>query len=465
MSVRARWTAGVVFLGLTGLFGAPGTAGAANSGSFVLTATSTGSRYAPTFTGNGLLGVRVPPAGQGYAGGTVPAQSELAGFYAKPSAGKAPERVQQRANIPTWSALSFADGGRAFSPFKVGKTSGWRQSIDLHTGVISTTARWTAPDSHVTDISYQVLTDRGREHVGLVQLVLTPHWSRHRDGDRRDRRHREPRHRAQVAAGAHHRGGQGLEPGRAQPVAERQDARHGDHRGARRSAGSELEHHRAQRRDRPGGQPERGPADHLSGDRRADLHADQVRRRRGLQHRRRSGQRRPTGFRGRRRGRLRRPAGRERRYVGEAVAGPDRRQRQSHRRDRRQRQRVLPVVQHSRRSGLERLPGRPVLQWLRTGTSSGTPRRGCSPRCWPSIRTWPGRWRPTASIGCPRPSSTPPLPDCGGPASRGRARSTGPSRSRRRCRSTARACTSSTSRPTSRSPSGSTSWPPATGNG
>jgi hypothetical protein len=72
MSVRVGWAAGVVFLGLTGLFGAPAAAGAAtNSGSFVLTATSTGSRYAPTFTGNGLLGVRVPPAGQGYAGGTA----------------------------------------------------------------------------------------------------------------------------------------------------------------------------------------------------------------------------------------------------------------------------------------------------------------------------------------------------------------------------------------------------------
>ena len=178
MSVRVGWAAGVVFLGLTGLFGASAAAGApTNSGSFVLTATSTGSRYAPTFTGNGLLGVRVPPAGQGYAGGTVPAQSELAGFYAKPAIGKAPERVQQRANIPTWSALSFADGGRAFSPFKVGKTSGWRQSIALGTGVISTTARWTAPDGHVTDIAYRLFTDRAREHVGVVQLVLRPRWS------------------------------------------------------------------------------------------------------------------------------------------------------------------------------------------------------------------------------------------------------------------------------------------------
>ncbi len=89
---------------------------AAGDGSFVLTANSTGSSYAPTFTGNGLLGVRVPPAGQGYAAGTVPAQSELAGFYAKPSTGPASNQVQQRANIPTWSTLTFSDGGATFSP-------------------------------------------------------------------------------------------------------------------------------------------------------------------------------------------------------------------------------------------------------------------------------------------------------------------------------------------------------------
>ena len=42
--------------------------GAAASGSYVLTATtSQGPSYSPTFTGNGFLGVRVPATGQGYA--------------------------------------------------------------------------------------------------------------------------------------------------------------------------------------------------------------------------------------------------------------------------------------------------------------------------------------------------------------------------------------------------------------
>ena len=144
---------------------------AGGAGSFLLTATNTGPTYAPTFTGNGELGIRVPPEGQGYVGGTVPTQSELAGFYAQPPSG-----VQQRANIPTWSTLTFSDGGQPFT-LSSGRTTQWRQSIDLRTGVITTTARWTAPDGHVTDLSYQVLTDRARAHVGLVRLTLTPRWT------------------------------------------------------------------------------------------------------------------------------------------------------------------------------------------------------------------------------------------------------------------------------------------------
>ena len=155
------------------------TAAAASSGGgYVLTSTtSSGAAYAPTFTGNGYLGVRIPASGQGYAGGSVPAQSELAGFYAKPTHPKTiSDAVQQRANIPTWSTLSFGDGSQTFS-LTSGKTTGWRQSINLHTGIITTSGTWNAPDGHTVAFSYQVLTDRADEHVGLVQLQLTPAWS------------------------------------------------------------------------------------------------------------------------------------------------------------------------------------------------------------------------------------------------------------------------------------------------
>jgi trehalose/maltose hydrolase-like predicted phosphorylase len=145
--------------------------GAGGDGDFKLTTTSTGSNYAPTFTGDGVLGVRVPPEGQGYAAGTVPALSELAGFYAQPKG-----EVQQRANIPTWSTLAFAEGGKTFAASGPG-TRDWRQTLDLRTGVISTSAAWRGPGGHVTDLRYEVLTDRARPNVGLVRLRLTPHWS------------------------------------------------------------------------------------------------------------------------------------------------------------------------------------------------------------------------------------------------------------------------------------------------
>jgi Glycosyl hydrolase family 65, N-terminal domain/NedA-like, galactose-binding domain len=153
--------------------GAPVSAGVSSraSGSYLLTATSTGGNYAPTFTGNGYIGARVPPTGQGYAGGSTPTESTLAGFYAQ-----APGQVQQRANLPAWSALTFSDGGQDFS-LGTGQVSGWRQQLDLHTGVITTTATWTAPDGHTTALRYDVFTDRARPQVAVVRLALTPQWS------------------------------------------------------------------------------------------------------------------------------------------------------------------------------------------------------------------------------------------------------------------------------------------------
>jgi trehalose/maltose hydrolase-like predicted phosphorylase len=149
----------------------PAAASPGATGSYVLTATSTGSSYAPTFTGNGYLGVRVPPTGQGYASGAVPAESTLAGFYAR-----AAGQVQQRANLPSWSALTFTDGGQDFS-LGAGQVTGWRQQLDLHDGVITTTATWTAPDGHVTGLRYDVFTDRARPQTGVARLEMTPHWS------------------------------------------------------------------------------------------------------------------------------------------------------------------------------------------------------------------------------------------------------------------------------------------------
>jgi len=148
-----------------------GSIPAGGEGSFVLTATNTGPTYAPTFTGNGELGIRVPSQGEGYSATPIATQAELAGFYAEP-----PGSVQQRADIPTWSTLTFSDGGQTFD-LAHGSTSDWHQSIDLRSGVITTSARWTAPDGHATELTYQVLTDRADADVGLVRLTIIPSWT------------------------------------------------------------------------------------------------------------------------------------------------------------------------------------------------------------------------------------------------------------------------------------------------
>ncbi|HSO97876.1 MAG TPA: glycosyl hydrolase family 65 protein [Solirubrobacteraceae bacterium] len=148
------------------------------NGSYVLTARSyTAAAYAPTFTGNGLIGVRVPPSGQGYAGGKVPAQSELAGFYAKPTHPQTvSDAVQQRANTPTWSTLLFGDGTEGYST-NDGTTTGWRQSLDLHTGIITTSGTWTAADGHRFTFRYEVFTDRADGHVAVTSLTLIPRYT------------------------------------------------------------------------------------------------------------------------------------------------------------------------------------------------------------------------------------------------------------------------------------------------
>ncbi len=173
-----RWFGLVFTAAALALVTATTPAAAGAEGSYVLTAnTSEGGSYAPTFTGNGFLGVRVPAAGQGYAGGSVPAQSELAGFYAKPTHPKSiSDAVQQRANIPTWSTLLFGDGSQTFSSAS-GQSTGWRQELNLHTGVVTTSGTWHAPDGHTAAFTYEVFTNRADPHVGLVQLQLVPQWT------------------------------------------------------------------------------------------------------------------------------------------------------------------------------------------------------------------------------------------------------------------------------------------------
>lgn len=53
----------------------------------------------------------------------------------------------------------------------------YRQSIDLCTGAITTSAVWTSPAGRVSEVEYTVLTDRSDDQRAVVRLAVTPRWS------------------------------------------------------------------------------------------------------------------------------------------------------------------------------------------------------------------------------------------------------------------------------------------------
>src|ERR1700756_602913 len=146
------------------------------------------------YVGNGYFSQRIPAAGMGLLTGLgkigwplgTPRFTEAlaAGLYAKTNASVAyypQESKQVIALIPTWSTLTFATpSGSTYAPatVKASQIRGYRQTENLQTGTVTTSGVWTAPRGHKrAKFTYQVFTDRGSKHVGLVVLRLTPQWS------------------------------------------------------------------------------------------------------------------------------------------------------------------------------------------------------------------------------------------------------------------------------------------------
>ncbi|QIQ02881.1 glycosyl hydrolase family 65 protein [Streptomyces liangshanensis] len=135
------------------------------------------------YTGNGYLGTRVPPLGAGYdeRGGATgwplftPRYDGAfaAGLYAHEPATTADRHVL--AALPTWTTLDVRIGGETLGPES--RVSRYRQSVLLRCGVVRTALRWTTADGRVTDLTYEILTDRSDPHAGAVRLRLTPRWS------------------------------------------------------------------------------------------------------------------------------------------------------------------------------------------------------------------------------------------------------------------------------------------------
>jgi trehalose/maltose hydrolase-like predicted phosphorylase len=169
---------------LLGTVGTPASAettvplqAAADSGdAWVLSTTDPSKNYAPTFVGNGYLAARVPAAGQGFSNTPITTQSQLAGFY-----GLSDTRNEERASLPTWTTLRFGRSGDAqppaIDPATDGAISKYKQSIDLRTGVLTTSYDWTSPAGDTTSLTYEVSANRADGHLGTVNLRAVPHWS------------------------------------------------------------------------------------------------------------------------------------------------------------------------------------------------------------------------------------------------------------------------------------------------
>jgi trehalose/maltose hydrolase-like predicted phosphorylase len=129
---------------------------------------------APAYVGNGYLGTRIPADGAGYVSEPVTAETHLAGVYADvPDPRTSGTQHQGSVNLPGWTQLDVVVAGRRYT---AATATGYRQSLDLRRGVVTTTARWKV-GSRVTDLRYEVMADRARSRVGLVRLRVTPHWS------------------------------------------------------------------------------------------------------------------------------------------------------------------------------------------------------------------------------------------------------------------------------------------------
>ena len=63
------------------------------------------------------------------------------------------------------------------APATVGTTTNYRQSMDLRTGVLTTSFDWTSPAGDTTSFTYEVNANRADGHLGTVSVRAVPHWS------------------------------------------------------------------------------------------------------------------------------------------------------------------------------------------------------------------------------------------------------------------------------------------------
>lgn len=140
------------------------------------------------FVGNGYLSQRIPPTGFGYdATGEktgFPLETPrydgafVAGLYGAGPSAQAQQPRHSLAAVPNWSTLAVGTDNEQYGPATPSaQISHYRQSLNMHCGLVRTSLTWTAPDGRVTDLIYDVIADRANPNVGAVRVRMTPHWN------------------------------------------------------------------------------------------------------------------------------------------------------------------------------------------------------------------------------------------------------------------------------------------------
>ena len=147
---------------------AAGECARAADDSFILTATEHNfSRYTPTYLANGFWSVRSSLLG------TSASLSQMVGLM-----DYQPEDVSRPAAIPSWNEVDYFDGSEWLNASSVGVSTHthYRQTLDMHNGVLRTAYRW-YNRAHSTDLGVTSFISQSTPHLAVVSLVLEPHFS------------------------------------------------------------------------------------------------------------------------------------------------------------------------------------------------------------------------------------------------------------------------------------------------
>jgi protein-glucosylgalactosylhydroxylysine glucosidase len=139
--------------------------------SFLLTATSSDfGTYFPTYLANGYLSTMTGPRGT---------ESNLAYLVAFMDYTK--EDISRPAAIPGWSGIDYSTGKSSAGEFwlnnvKLGAKaySGYRQTLNMRDGTLSTSYRYTDDSKKSTDIRVITFASQASPHLGASQLSITP---------------------------------------------------------------------------------------------------------------------------------------------------------------------------------------------------------------------------------------------------------------------------------------------------